>query len=276
MVEPTVNRRRGCDVSARWDPSHYLQFADERTRPFMDLLNRVEGEPATIVDLGCGPGHLTPVLRARWPDASVTGVDASPEMVQQARASRHADNVTYVEADLRSWRPAEAVDLLVSAATLQWVPGHLELLPELAEVVAPEGTFAMTVPGNFDAPSHVLLRKLAGRDPYAAYMSAVEQPAAYPAAAYLSVLSVPGWVVEAWETTYLHVLRGPDPVLRWISGTGARPILQALPGDLRERFEREYGAALRQAYPAASYGTVLPFRRVFVVARRTAGSGRKR
>lgn len=260
-------------MSARWNPSSYLQFTDERTRPFADLLNRVDGEPARIVDLGCGPGHLTPLLQARWPQASVTGVDASPEMVQQARASRPAGDVTYVEADLRSWRPSEPVDLLVSAATLQWVPGHLELVPELADVVAPEGTFAFTVPGNFDAPSHVLLRDLAARDPYAAHTSAVEQPAAHPASAYLSSLSMPGWTVDAWETTYLHVLSGPDPVLRWISGTGARPILQALPDDLRERFESEYAAALRLAYPAASYGTVLPFRRVFIVARRSAGSG---
>ena len=52
-----------------------------------------------------------------------------------------------------------------------------------------------------------------------------------------------------WETTYLHVLRGPDPVFTWVSGTGARPTLQALPDDLRPQFEAEFKARLAAAYP---------------------------
>jgi trans-aconitate 2-methyltransferase len=75
-----------------------------------------------------------------------------------------------------------------------------------------------------------------------------------------------GCSVDAWETTYLHVLTGPNPVFRWISGTGARPVLQALPDDLRAQFIAEYQELLNAAYPAREHGTVLPFRRIFVVA----------
>ncbi|CAN5880635.1 methyltransferase domain-containing protein [soil metagenome] len=266
-------------MPAAWDPAQYLAFADERTRPFVDLLARVDATPARIVDLGCGPGHLTALLHARWPRAAVTGVDSSADMITRARrehADRPTGEVAYVVADLRAWRAEQPVDLLVSAATFQWVPEHLLLLPRLADAVAPGGTFAFTVPANFDAPSHRLLRDLAARQPYAAYAADVEQPAAHDAATYLEALARPGWRIDAWETTYLHVLEGPDPVLRWISGTGARPVLQALPNtdpdDLRGRFERAYAAALREAYPPTPHGTVLPFRRVFVVARRVAGS----
>ncbi|MDQ3104084.1 MAG: methyltransferase domain-containing protein [Actinomycetota bacterium] len=255
-------------MAARWDPATYLRFADERTRPFADLLARVDSDPTTIVDLGCGPGHLTAILRARWPRAAVVGVDSSPDMITRARAEATDPSVSYVEADLRDWRPRRAPDLLVSAATLQWVPGHLELVSTLADSVADPGVFAFTVPANFDAPSHVLLRELAGAEPYAPHTAGVEQPAAHDAHKYLTALSRPGWSVDAWETTYPHVLHGPDPVLSWISGTGARPVLQALPDELRARFEAEYAAGLRAAYPAEPHGTVHPFRRVFVVARR--------
>ncbi len=275
MPSPESAERTGSAAQAdrpqsggRWDPERYLQFADERSRPFEDLLARVPGEPRSVVDLGCGPGHLSAVLLRRWPAASLTGVDASAEMVQRARTEAADPRVRYRQADLRHWRPDGPLDLVLSAATLQWVPRHLELLPRLAGWVADGGSLAFTVPGNQGAPSHRLLRELAGRAPYAAHTAGVEYPAAHDPAAYLDALAGPGWELDAWETTYLHVLAGPDPVLRWISGTGARPVLQALPEQLRDRFTADYGAALRDAYPAAAYGTVLPFRRVFVVATR--------
>ena len=253
---------------ATWDPSTYLGFADERSRPFVDLLARVAIEPSAITDLGCGPGHLSAVLRARWPQAGIEGVDASAPMIERATADNTDPRVSYHCTDLRGWRAGAPVDLLVSNATFQWVPGHLELLTDLADQVAAGGAFAFSVPGNFGAPSHVLLRDLAAQEPYAPYTAQVEQPAAHDAETYLARLARPGWRVDAWETTYLHLLTGPDPVLRWVSSTGARPVLQALPDLLRRRFEAEYGARLRAAYPEQPHGTVLPFRRVFCVVHR--------
>lgn len=254
-----------------WDPQTYLAYADERSRPFGELVARIRVDDARhVADLGCGPGHLSHVLRARWPGATVTGVDSSPEMVARARADDDDPRTRYELADLRTWRPDGPVDVLVTNAALQWVPGHLDLLPALQDAVGPGGALALGVPGNFDAPSHVLLRELARRPEYVPHLREVVHPAAHDAETYLDVLSGPGWVVDAWETTYLHVLQGPDPVLRWVRGTGARPVLAALPPDLRARFEAEYGVALRAAYPESAHGTVLPFRRVFAVAHRTA------
>ena len=253
-----------------WDPERYLAYADERGRPFVDLLARVgASDPARVVDLGCGPGTLTRLLADRWPGAEVLGVDSSPEMVAAARALE-APRTRFEVGDLRAWLGSDdrgTPDVLVSNATLQWVPGHLDLLPALAAAVAPGGWFAFQVPGNFGEPSHVHLRALAVSGPYARHTAGAAQPSSHDPGEYLAVLAAAGCVVDAWETTYLHVLDGPDPVLRWISGTGARPVLQALPDDLRERFASELAARLREAYPATPHGTVLPFRRVFVVAR---------
>jgi trans-aconitate 2-methyltransferase len=253
-------------VSHRWDPDRYLVYADERGRPFVDLLARVGAErPSRVVDLGCGPGNLTGLLAARWPGADVLGVDSSPEMVERASASG-VEGVRFEVGDLRSWRPTGPVDVLVANATYQWVPGHLELLPRLVEHLAPEGWFAFQVPGNHDEPSHVLLHELAADPRFAAHTDGVARPHSHDPVVYADVLRDLGMEVDAWETTYLHLLTGEDPVFTWISGTGARPTLQALPDDLRETFVAEYKELLRAAYPPGPHGTTLPFRRIFVVA----------
>lgn len=254
----------------RWDPGQYERYADERGRPYFELLDRVRADaPRTVVDLGCGPGRLTATLLDRWPGASVEGVDSSPEMISAAADRVVPGRLSFVHGSLLDWAPVEPVDVVVSNATLQWVPGHVELLPTLVRHVVPGGWFAFSVPGNFAEPSHRLLYELAAEQPWASVLEGREigGPSAYGAGTYLAALARLGLSVDAWETTYFHLLSGPDPVFEWIKGTGARPVLQALPDDERPRFEAEYRARLRAAYPEREFGTVLPFRRVFVVAR---------
>jgi trans-aconitate 2-methyltransferase len=184
-------------------------------------------------------------------------------------AKAQAPGVRFTVGDLREWvaDDQERVDVLVSNATLQWVPDHLELLPRMVERVGPGGWFAFQVPGNLDEPSHTIRQELAAEEPYAAHTAGVAVPDSHDPATYLDVLAATGCTVDAWETTYLHVLTGDDPVFTWVSGTGARPTLEALPNGLREEFEEEFKARLRAAYPRHEYGVLLPFRRVFVVAR---------
>ena len=255
----------------RWDPGEYLQFGDERGRAFVDLVARVPAEdPRRVVDLGCGPGNLTRLLARRWPDARVEGIDASPEMVERALAEGETDRLAFRVGDLRDWSPAGPVDVLLSNATLQWVPGHLDLLDRLVSAVRPGGWLAFQVPGNFGERSHTAIAELRAAPRWRERLDGldVEQPSSEEPAVYLDRLVGLGCRADVWETTYLQVLQGPDAVVRWISGTGLRPVLGALDGADRDDFVADYRALVASAYPARPWGTVLPYRRIFAVAQR--------
>jgi trans-aconitate 2-methyltransferase len=273
-------------VVGLWDPGTYLRFGTERARPFFDLVSRVRAEaPGFVADLGCGPGNLTAALAARWPAARVLGVDSSPEMIDaacaeaaraeaacaeagRAEAGAQAGQLTFQLADLRTWQPDQPIDVITCNAVLQWIPGHQELLTSWVHWLAPDGWLAFQLPGNFDQPSHTILRELARAPRWRPLLDGAQlnRQAGEPVD-YLALLAGAGCEVDAWETTYLHVLHGEDAVVDWYRGSGLRPVLAALSPAPAGEFLAEYRERIRAAYPPAPYGTVLPFRRVFVVAR---------
>jgi trans-aconitate 2-methyltransferase len=251
----------------RWDPLQYARYAGERGRPFFELTARIDAAaPATVVDLGCGPGDLTVSLAGRWPGARIRGLDSSPEMI--ARAPRDG-GVEFAVADARDF-DATGLDVLISNALLQWVPGHDELLLRWAAELNPGGWLAFQVPANFGAPSHVLMRELAASPRWRAQLDGVLRGTESTASPleYLELLAGAGCEVDTWQTEYVHVLQGEDPVLEWVRGTGLRPVLAALSAADAERFTAEYAERLRDAYPRRPHGTAFPFARTFVVARR--------
>ncbi|RDH80643.1 trans-aconitate 2-methyltransferase [Mycolicibacterium moriokaense] len=250
-----------------WNPDVYLSFADDRGRPFFDLLSRVGAEePRRVVDLGCGPGNLTATLTERWPDAVVEAWDSSQEMVDSARER----GVDAQVGDVRSWEPKPDTDVVVSNATLQWVPEHAELLVKWAGELAAGSWIAVQMPGNFEAPSHEAVREVARREPFANRLRDMpfrDGKAVSPATDYAALLTDAGCRVDAWETTYVHQLTGEHPVLDWITGTALRPVIDRLTDEAWHQYRRQLIPLLEKAYPARPDGTTFfPFRRVFVVA----------
>lgn len=258
-------------TSPTWDPETYARFSDERARPFLDLTRRIRAtDPRIVVDLGCGSGELTATLAHRWRHSRVTGLDSSTDMVEKAALTSASARVHFTLADIGGWRPDEETDVVVSNAALQWVPDHRRLLVEWASALSVGAWLAFQVPGNFDAPSHALMRDLAASPRWRRRLDGVlrHEHAVEDASGYLALLARAGLTADAWETTYLHVLSGVDPVLEWVRGTGLRPVLQALGEDDSAAFEAEYAALLREAYPSEEYGTVYAFRRVFCVSQK--------
>jgi trans-aconitate 2-methyltransferase len=259
---------RSCDVA--WEPERYLTFGDQRTRPARDLLARVPLERAArVADLGCGPGNSTALLAQRWPEAAIIGVDNSPEMLAQARAG--SIRATWVEADIAAWTPDRPLDLIYSNAALHWLGDHAALLPRLLGQLRAEGVLAVQMPRNFAAPSHTLLHETARSAPWAERLAGIldGRPVAAPEW-YYDLLSPLAQALDVWETEYLHVLEGDDPVLRWTRGTALRPIMQVLDAKQFAAFEAAYAARLRATYPRRADGrTLFPFRRLFIVAQRS-------
>ncbi|HEY8949752.1 MAG TPA: trans-aconitate 2-methyltransferase [Rhizomicrobium sp.] len=250
-----------------WNPSVYLAFADERTRPAADLLARVPNDsPKRVADLGCGPGNSTDLLVKRWPDAQVDGIDSSPQMIETAKKS--GVNAAFALADIAAWTPDAAYEVVFSNATYQWLPDHRALLPRLMNFVAKGGVFAFQVPNNQYSPSHTLMRDVAAQGPWAEKLANVRGIFVEKAQTYFDILAPHAKSVDIWTTEYLHVLDGENAVFKWVSGTGLRPFLDALNEDERARFVTEYKARLNVAYPRRADGkTLFPFSRLFAVAR---------
>jgi trans-aconitate 2-methyltransferase len=252
-----------------WDPGQYLKYAEERARPFFDLLARVLRERADrIADLGCGPGNLTRTLIERWPGARVVGIDTSAEMFQQAEQWSIPGRLEFVRSDLTSWSPDKPVDLIVSNAALQWVEDHETVLGRLGSLLAPGGTLAVQLPYHFETPAHLAIEEAKADPRWSAMLEGVglDQQSVRPLVWYVERLHERGFVVDAWQTTYIHVLTGENPVLEWFEGTALRPLLQQLTPQTQAVFLHELGSRLKAAYPARERITLLPFPRLFFVA----------
>jgi trans-aconitate 2-methyltransferase len=256
-----------------WDPSQYLKFSDHRLRPALELLERIQPKSCDVIyDLGCGTGQITRLIANRWPTATVYGVDNSSEMLD--KAAIESSTVEWIEADIADWSPEESPDLIYSNATLQWVVGHQDLFPRLVGTLNPGGVLAVQMPLSWGMPSHRLMREtLANGGPNGAPLGtealrqAVARKWVEDTDVYYDLLVGCTNQLDIWETEYLQILDGSDPVLEWVRGTGLRPILNSLDNEEREHFLTEYSKRLQAAYPVKADGrTLYPFRRLFIVA----------
>ena len=248
-----------------WNPTLYLQFGAERSRPAAELLARVQlNDIASAIDLGCGPGNSTELLHYRWPNANITGIDSSPSMLEEAR--KRLPTCHFIEHDIRHFQPETPPDVIYANASLQWISGHDTLLPHLVSLLKNNGFLAVQMPYNWDEPSHVLMREVAqeqrhpnrGRDPL---------PSVH---AYYDILSHAGCEVDIWRTTYYHKMDSHQAIIDWVSATGLRPWIQDLDEQGKQLYLARYHQRLQECYPKQADGKILlAFPRLFMVAQRT-------
>ncbi|WP_112662917.1 trans-aconitate 2-methyltransferase [Microvirga flavescens] len=254
-----------------WNAGQYLKFEDERTRPAIDLLARVPlTDPKRCIDLGCGPGNSTELLARRYPNAEIIGLDSSDAMLEKAR--QRLPHLAFEKGDISAWAPSAPFDLIFANAALQWVPEHAALLPRLVAALNPGGCLAVQVPDNFNEPSHVLMRDVAARGPWAQRLggavTAREKIGSF--GDYYARLKGAGCSVGLWRTTYVHCLDDADAIVEWVKGTGLRPFLDPLDEAEQATFLALYRSEIAHAYPTQFDGKVLlPFPRLFLVARRS-------
>jgi trans-aconitate 2-methyltransferase len=250
-----------------WSAEQYLRFAGERTQACRDLAARVDSSPRTVVDLGCGPGNSTAVLAARWPGASIVGLDSSADMLATARRDHPA--LDWRQSDIAEWAAEDGpvFDLVFSNAALQWLPDHAELLPRL---LARSSVLAVQMPASTTEPAQRVMRDMAASSRWRPrFRESIKDWHTQDAGFYYDILSPAAARIDLWYTDYLHVMYGPAAIVEWYRGTGLRPFLDALAPEDRDPFLAEYRDAIRPAYPPRADGRVLfPFRRLFLLAHR--------
>jgi trans-aconitate 2-methyltransferase len=252
-----------------WNPQQYLKFSGHRLRPAVDLLMRIpDFAVKRVADLGAGAGNVTKLIKERWPEAAVTAVEGSAEMVAAGRKA--APEVEWRHEDLGHWRPANRYDVVYSNAALHWLPDHEKLFPSVMETVEPGGILAVQMPRNFGAPSHVLIGETALNGPWRSQLEhLVTPPPVMEPGFYHSLLAPLSQNIDIWETEYLQVLEGENPVKEWTKGTWLTRYLDVLQGPDKAAFEAAYGERVAKAYPRNAQGqTLFPFRRLFMVAQR--------
>lgn len=260
-------------VGTTWNPEHYLAFANHRLRPALELLQRIPlKHPQVVYDLGCGAGNVTRLLSECWPEARIYGVDHSPEML--AKAQTESATIVWQHADLNTWQADQKADVLYANAALHWLADHKQLFLRLLASLKPGGCLAVQMPLSWGQPSHRLMRETLADGGEGGHV--LGSPALRKAMArkwveetpfYYNLLSEHVQHLDIWETEYLQVLTGKDPVLQWVSATGLRPVLKGLSNQELARFVEVYRQRLRNAYPKQADGSTLyPFRRLFIVA----------
>lgn len=250
-----------------WDPTQYFAFGNERLQPALDLLSRIPLEaPGTVFDLGCGPGNVTRALNGRWPDASITGIDDSPEML--SRAAKENPELSWIEADLNLWQPDAPADLIYSNAALHWLDDHDTLFPRMMSFVAPGGYLAVQMPRNWAAPSHSIITETVQQGPWRGTLEPLLRPApSHAPDVYYYILTPVSTSLAIWETDYCQILEGENPVAEFVKGTQLKRFLDALEEPVRGEFESEYRKRILAAYPKRDDGkTLFPFRRLFLLA----------
>ncbi|MBN8994486.1 MAG: trans-aconitate 2-methyltransferase [Rhizobiales bacterium] len=251
---------------AAWSAGQYVKFEDERSRPSVELVARVPvADPRRVVDIGCGPGNSTGILRARWPEAELFGLDSSPDMLAAAR--KRLPGVTFIEADVSAWEPMAGVDVFFSNATLQWVNGHQAVMQRLMRALPKGGVLAVQVPDNQSEPTHALMRDVAAGGPWRdKFATPIARQVMDAPSAYYDLLR-PFGPVDIWHTIYYHPLADAAAIVEWLKGSGLRPFLDRLDDAGRKAFLAEYQARIAAAYPPQVDGRVLlRFPRLFMVA----------
>lgn len=250
-----------------WDSKQYIKFKTERTQPSVDLISRIDTDPKTILDIGCGPGNSTQRLYERFPQAQITGIDNSENMLNTARQTY--PHLQFSSCDVPDGLDAfPRYDLIFSNACLHWIPDHEKLLPALLDKLSPDGVLAVQMPLVQYAPFYHILHELTKHKPWDMLQDIHNFHNLLPDETY-EILAKEHAEITMWETTYYHVLPSHDGIIEWYKGSGLRPYLERLNDAQQAEFTAQLKQKLADVIPVHADGTViLKMPRLFFLAKR--------
>lgn len=252
---------------AKWDSEQYLKFKEQRTQPAIDLVRRIHGiHPQYILDIGCGPGNSTHVLKQYFPSAHIVGIDSSQNMIEKARA-------TYPNLEFNQMSVEEVCcdnthyDLIFSNACLQWVSNHREILPLLFDKLNQNGVLAVQMPINIQEPLFKIIEETVNNEKWNFSSSLKKQNIPLNGDEYFDIFSSLTNTFDIWETVYYHSMPSIEAMIEWVKGTRLLGYIQALNQIEAQNLIHEITKRAAQVYKKQENGQIIfRFRRLFFTA----------
>lgn len=252
---------------SNWNPEQYEKFIKDRTQPAIDLASRIDFEnPVNILDIGCGPGNSTRVLKNRFPNSKVIGADNSVEMLE--KASSLNPDLDFIRLDISGDLSAftEKFDIVFSNACIQWIANHKKLLPKLMTLINPNGILAVQIPMQKEHPVHMIINELADSEKWHSKLTKRKYNN-LTATEYFDVLSSVSSNFDIWEITYYHHMPDYKSIIEWYKGTGLHPYLEQLTDEDRKEFIADVYTKLKVRYQLQKNGEIMfRFPRLFFIA----------
>ncbi|MCF0062536.1 methyltransferase domain-containing protein [Dyadobacter chenwenxiniae] len=250
-----------------WNPETYNQFKTERFAPFLDLLALIKVRPnLDVIDLGCGTGELTRKLADLLSGSRVLGIDASAEMLNDAKAFAN-EQVTFEQKSIETGIDMSAKwDVVFSNAAVQWVENHETLFPKIIANINPGGQLVVQMPAQHHNVTNQMLLQLSEEQPFQKELFGFRRLSpVLDIEDYARILfEYGGSEITVFEKIYPLVLQDADAVFDWTSGTALLPYVEKLEGEMQQRFIQEFKSKLKTKFPGSP--AFYPFKRIIMSA----------
>ena len=251
-----------------WNAEQYSKFEKERTLPAIDLADSINSENVrTVLDVGCGIGNSTAVLKRRFPNARVIGADNSDDMLNAAGKNYPELEFIKLDAGKDIVSISDRYDVVFSNACIQWIPDHRFLIKSLMELLNEQGTLAVQIPQQDKHPMHRIIKSVAESEKWTHKLPVSRVFYTLTEEEYFDILSELSDNFRMWETVYFHTMPSHKSIVEWYKGTGLRPYLEQLSGSDKGEFENDVLTETQKYYPVQQNGKIIfRFPRLFFTA----------
>ncbi|ORX50658.1 Trans-aconitate 2-methyltransferase [Piromyces finnis] len=253
-----------------WDAELYNRFEKDRTLPSIDLVNSISlKNPRKIIDIGCGIGNSTIVLKNKFVNAQIIGIDSSDDMLIKAKNDYPELEFIKLDAEKELDLLKEKYDIVYSNACIQWIPDHKNLIFKLFNILSNNGMLAIQIPQHEKHPMHKIIQKVAESNKWCNKFKNIKQLYIVSEEEYYNIFSNITNEFRIWETTYFHIMPSHQSIVEWYKGAGLRPYMEQLSIEDKKAFEEDILNEVKKTYLIQSDGKIIfRFPRLFMLAKK--------